>query len=214
MPGSLGIQSISIRATGQAQFCRLFLCLLLTTLPWSAMAENLALDSSLRTAISEHLVHPDGARFIAYRWEREPEIVALYFGANWCGPCHAFVPTLREVRDALRNAGADTEVVYVSLDESEADMRRYMRRQAMPWPAIDHRRLRGLPVIRALGGPAPPNLVLVDSEGRVLATGWDGRHYRGLQPVLEAWMQAAATPASAHAADTFDTQPGTEESPR
>jgi len=146
----------------------------------------------LRDSIVRHLVRPEGARFVLFRWERQPDIVALYFGADWCGPCHAFVPTLREVRDALRAAGADTEVVYVSLDSSEADMRRYMRLQDMPWPAIDHRRLRSLPAIRSLGGMAPPNLVLIDRDGRVLTSGWDGRRYTGLQPVLDTWMQRSA----------------------
>ncbi|MCD9004801.1 alkyl hydroperoxide reductase [Luteimonas sp. XNQY3] len=161
--------------------------------PAAVAADVSASDPGLRDSIARHLVRPEGARFVPFRWEREPDIVALYFGADWCGPCHVFVPTLREVRDALRAAGADTEVVYVSLDTREADMRRYMRLQDMPWPAIDHRRLRTLPAIRALGGTAPPNLVLIDRDGRVLASGWDGRGYTGLQPVLDAWMQRSAT---------------------
>ena len=61
----------------------------------------------------------------------------------------------------------------------------------MPWPAIDHRRLRTLPQVRALGGPAPPALVLLDRDGKVLASAWDGRRYLGLQPVLQAWATAA-----------------------
>ena len=158
-------------------------------------------DSLLRGSIAAHLVRPDGARFVPYRWEREPDIIALFFGADWCGRCHTFLPTLREVRDALRDAGVDTEVVYVSLDASESDMRRYMRSKDMPWPAIEYRRMRALPSIRALGGMAPPNLVLVDRAGRVLASGWDGRRYRGLQPVLATWRSAltASLPDSAHA---------------
>ncbi|MBB3342769.1 thiol-disulfide isomerase/thioredoxin [Luteimonas sp. RC10] len=145
-------------------------------------------DPALRAVIDAALVRPDGVDLPAYRWDRPPEIVALYFGADWCAPCHAFSPTLREVRDALRAAGADTEVVYASLDESAAQMRRTMRLRAMPWPAIEPRRLRMLGPVRALGGIAPPNLVLVDREGRVLASGWDGRRYLGLQPVLQAWV--------------------------
>src|SRR5690606_9494105 len=76
----------------------------------------------------------------------------------------------------------------------EATMNRYMRHQQMPWPAIDHRRMRTLPRVRALAGPAPPNLVLVDRSGRVLASGWEGRRRTGLQPVLEAWLQFVAAP--------------------
>ena len=49
-------------------------------------------------------VRPEGAGFVRERWTREPDIVALYFGAGWCGPCHAFVPVLRRTRDALREA--------------------------------------------------------------------------------------------------------------
>jgi thiol-disulfide isomerase/thioredoxin len=152
---------------------------------------------ALRQAIAFHLVRPEGAGFVRERWTREPDIVALYFGAGWCGPCHAFVPVLRRTRDALREAGADTEVVYVSLDATASDMRHYMRRQEMPWPAIDHRRLRHLPAIQALAGPAPPNLVLVDREGKVLAGGWEGHRFRGLQPVLDAWGRALTGPPQA-----------------
>ena len=155
------------------------------------------LDPSLRASIAAHLVRPEGNGFVRHRWQHEPEIVALYFGADWCAPCHAFVPTLREVRNTLHDAGADTEVVYVSLDTTTADMHRTMRQQQMPWPAIEHRRLRTLPAIRALGGMAPPNLVLIDRDGRVLANGWDGRRYHGLPAVLDAWLRHSNAEAAA-----------------
>lgn len=174
-------------ATAAHRLLAVLLILLLVALP-AAAVDDAPSTPSLRDVIADALVRPEGAGFAPYRWQHEPEIVALYFGADWCAPCHAFVPTLREVRDALRAAGADTEVVYVSLDASDADMRRYMRTKRMPWPAIDPRRLRTLPAVRALGGIAPPNLVLVDRGGRVLASGWDKRHYVGLRPVLDVWI--------------------------
>lgn len=148
-----------------------------------------AADGDLRESLAGALVRPEAQRFVAYRWEREPDVIALYFGADWCGPCHAFVPELKRVHAALKQTGANTEVVYVSLDESEREMRRYMRSQDMPWPAIDYRRLPAMPAIRALGGIAPPNLVLVDREGNVLASGWQGRRYTGLTPVLKSWVE-------------------------
>nr|WP_246505215.1 thioredoxin-like domain-containing protein [Coralloluteibacterium stylophorae] len=154
-----------------------------------------AQQPGLRDAIANALVVPTEHGFEAFAWEQEPEIVALYFGADWCGPCHAFVPELRRIRAALRDAGADTEVVYVSLDESEPEMRRYMRLQRMPWPAVDFRRLRVLPAVTRLAGPAPPNLVVLDRDGRVLASGWQGRRYLGLEPVLRTWIDALGTSA-------------------
>ncbi|WP_270996162.1 hypothetical protein, partial [Listeria seeligeri] len=71
----------------------------------------------------------------------------------------ARLPTLRSVRDALREAGADTDVVYVSLDESEAALWRYMHAQDMPWPVLDPRRAKRMPALQALAGLGPPNLV-------------------------------------------------------
>lgn len=175
------------------------LCLLgvPAVLPWGPVAaQDVAAETDLRASIAKALVVPTGQRFVGYRWDAEPEIVALYFGADWCGPCHAFVPELKRVRAALKQAGADTEVVYVSLDESEREMRRYMRHQGMPWPAIDYRRLSSMPALRRLGGVAPPNLVLLDRRSRVLASGWQGRHYTGLAPVLQAWVARVQPPAS------------------
>lgn len=163
---------------------------------WPLLAVAQHGSSGLRAAIAGALVLPTERRFVGYRWEREPDVVALYFGAHWCGPCHAFVPELVRFRSLLKQAGAHTEVVYVSLDESESEMRRSMRVQRMPWPAIDFRRLRALPEVKRLGGTAPPNLVLVGRDGEVLANGWDGRRYAGLKPVLEAWLAATSRPAT------------------
>lgn len=184
-------------------------CVLMAVAVWPARADD-ALPCpgpSLRASIGGALVHLRDTQLASYHWPREPAIIALYYGADWCGPCHAFVPTLREVRDALRAAGADTEVVFVSLDTTEADMRRYMRLQQMPWPAIAHQRLRTLPSVRALGGAAPPNLVLIDRQGRVLASAWSGRRYTGLQPVLDAWLQAVQMPEAAAQACATQPQP-------
>lgn len=161
---------------------------LLSVALWAVSAVAWAGQPELRRQISDNLVTPTGERLSKTRWAHEPGIVALYFGASWCGPCHAFTPELVRIRSALKAAGADTEVVYVSLDESQQDMRRYMRSQAMPWPAIEFRRLGSLPAIRSLGGLGPPNLVLVDEHGAVLANGWQGHRYAGLKPVLEDWL--------------------------
>lgn len=161
-----------------------------------AFANAQGAGERLRASIADALVVPTDRRFASHRWEKEPAIVALYFGADWCGPCHAFVPELKRIHAALKEAGADTEVVYVSLDESEGEMRRYMRKQQMPWPAIDYRRLRAMPAVKGLAGLAPPNLVLVDREGEVIASGWHGRRYAGLKPVLEAWAGAVSAQAA------------------
>lgn len=169
----------------RSEALRILLCAGSVLLAAPVAAEN------LHAQVSASLMRPEARSLRPMQWSPPPQLIALYFGADWCAPCHAFVPTLRSVRDALREAGADTEVVYVSQDESEAALRRYMRHQDMPWPVLDPRRAARMPVLQALAGPAPPNLVLIDAEGRVLANGWHGRRYEGLQPVLKLWRARA-----------------------
>lgn len=185
----------SERARAALTACALLLALL------PAVSASAQQGPQLRREIAAALVVPGADRMQPYRWQREPALIALYFGADWCGPCHAFVPTLAQVRDALREAGADTEVVYVSQDESEAQMRRYMRAQRMPWPAIDYRRIDAIPALRRLAGQAPPNLVLLDRDGNVLASAWQGRRYLGPETVMRRWLELAGTGAAAPAAD-------------
>ena len=51
--------------------------------------------------------------------------------------------------------------------------------------------LARMPALQALAGLAPPNLVLINADGQVLANGWQGRRYEGLQPVLKEWTKRA-----------------------
>lgn len=144
---------------------------------------------TVRHALEDALVRPTTHRFVPYRWSSEPEIIALYFGADWCAPCHEFVPKLRSVYAQLRASGASTEVVFVSLDRSEKEMLRYMQRQQMPWPSVDYRRLRSMPSIHQLAGKGPPNLVLIDRAGYMVASAWAGDNYEGPTDVLKIWLQ-------------------------
>lgn len=157
----------------------------------TALLAGPAMGGDLHAQISDALMRPEQRSLRPVHWPARPRLLALYFGADWCAPCHAFVPTLRSVRDALREAGADTEVVYVSLDGSDPALRRYMQAQDMPWPVLDPRRAPRMPAVQALAGLGPPNLVLIDVDGNVLANGWQGRRYQGLQPVLKEWTARA-----------------------
>ncbi|OAM90449.1 hypothetical protein AW736_07905 [Termitidicoccus mucosus] len=144
--------------------------------------------SGARTELRRALVCTTESRFIPYRWAKEPDVVAVYYGADWCAPCHEFVPKLKAVYEELRRHGANTEVVFVSLDYSKRAMLRYMQQQQMPWPAVDYRRLPSLPALRRLAGEGPPNLVLIDREGRILASAWQEKIYLGTSAVLRSWI--------------------------
>jgi nucleoredoxin len=60
--------------------------------------------------------------------------VGLYFSAHWCPPCRAFTPNLVKFRD--ENAENNFEIVFVSLDKSTSDKKRYVKDAKMKWPSI------------------------------------------------------------------------------
>lgn len=57
--------------------------------------------------------------------------VALYFSAQWCGPCKAFTPILTQLYKAKHD---QVTIIFVSLDNTEASFNSYHAH--MPWPAI------------------------------------------------------------------------------
>ena len=111
----------------------------------------------------------DGARLA-------DRIVGLYFSAGWCPPCRDFTPKLAEfyarVRDASGGAGGDgppLEIVFVSLDHTEAAAREYMRSSHGDWLAArydDPLRAglkQGMPQLSG-GETSIPRLVILGAE--------------------------------------------------
>lgn len=86
--------------------------------------------------------------------------VALYFSASWCGPCKKFSPLLSGCYEAVRKAGGDFEVVFVSADRDEASFKGYFGQ--MPWTALPYgdARIDALNSIFEVEGI--PTLILLD----------------------------------------------------
>jgi thiol-disulfide isomerase/thioredoxin len=98
----------------------------------------------------------------------EPEFYVFYEGANWCGPCHQFSPILAAFYRAQMAGGDDNfEVIFLSADNSESEMRTYMQKMEMPWPAVRFRDAEHR-MFNNYGGRYVPRLVVTDRLGRVL----------------------------------------------
>lgn len=111
----------------------------------------------------------DGRRWTPARVAPDRRYAVLYFGASWCGPCRAFVPSLIRAYPRLRG----TEVVFISDDTGCGAQRDYVVRSRMPWPMLpcgSRARAR----LRALGGPALPGLLVLDRMGGIVLTSWRG----------------------------------------
>ena len=109
---------------------------------------------------------------------------ALYFSAGWCPPCHTFTPKLVNFYNQTHAQHPEFEVIFISSDNSEEDMRKYMEEYKMPFPALRFDAKANTPKIAAYGGPGIPCLVLVNASGKVLADSFAGQEYRGPDSVM------------------------------
>lgn len=65
----------------------------------------------------------------------KPATVALYFSANFCKPCHEFLPMLKDFYDEVNEDEKKVEIIYVSLDKNQDEQEKYHKDHGN-WPRI------------------------------------------------------------------------------
>jgi nucleoredoxin len=96
-------------------------------------------------------------------------VLGLYFSAHWCPPCRGFTPQLSKKYTALKEAGKDFELVFVSSDRDAAAFEEYHKE--MTFPALPYANRDGKNELskhfKVSGIPA---LIFVDTQtGKVIS---------------------------------------------
>eukprot|EP00580_Thalassiosira_gravida_P016583 CAMPEP_0201663636 /NCGR_PEP_ID=MMETSP0494-20130426/5360_1 /ASSEMBLY_ACC=CAM_ASM_000839 /TAXON_ID=420259 /ORGANISM="Thalassiosira gravida, Strain GMp14c1" /LENGTH=1060 /DNA_ID=CAMNT_0048142267 /DNA_START=184 /DNA_END=3366 /DNA_ORIENTATION=+ len=99
-------------------------------------------------------------------------LVALYFSAQWCGPCRGFTPLLIEFYNVLKKVAPShgLELVFVSSDQDEGQFQQYYGK--MPFAALPFsNRSLAQQAKSIFGVRGIPSLVVVDAlSGRIVAS--------------------------------------------
>jgi thiol-disulfide isomerase/thioredoxin len=145
--------------------------------------------SQLVALISDKLVSADGTP--AGTPDASVQYYAIYYSAAWCPPCHAFTPRLVDWYKKFKPSHPNFELIFVSEDHTEAAMLGYMKDMTMPWPAVRFGNLQhdGNGTFKGSGieqfaDSGIPDLVLVDSGGKVLSDSFQNDKYVGPQAVV------------------------------
>jgi len=126
-------------------------------------AHALAADFDWKTRFSEGLVDADGKAVDLSTLKGK--VVAVYHSAHWCPPCRTFTPKLV----AFANAHKDNlAVVFVSYDQSPAEMTKYMKEAQMPWAAVPYKAASGKRNADENGVRGIPSLVVYGRDGALI----------------------------------------------
>ena len=153
--------------------------------PGAEPAAAAATPSIYDKALDGNLVKLDGKSLKRYPEAVKPtKYYLFYYTASWCGPCHKFTPSLVQFYDKYRPKNNDFEVVLITSDSDEGAMEEYAAEFKMQWPQLKLSRADRFKSEFKHPGTGIPNLVLTDTQGKLIKTSYVDGKYMGPTSVM------------------------------
>ena len=118
-------------------------------------------------------------------------VVCFYFSAHWCPPCRQFTPILKEAYEEFGNESKDLEIVFVSSDRTDEDMKNYMEDSHGSWLAVPRNSDIAQALKTKLGVQGIPVLIVCKRDGSVITKEGRSDVNKGGPALMKTWLQKA-----------------------
>lgn len=123
-------------------------------------------------AVAPEIALPDTGGNIIKLSSLRGKIVLIDFWASWCGPCRKESPNLVRVYNKYKDNGF--EIYGVSLDRDKSSWITTIESDSLAWTHVSDLKYWQSEVVSTYGFQAIPFSVLIDKEGKIIATGLRG----------------------------------------
>ena len=151
------------------------------------LANSINSRDNIQRLLDGKLVRLQASEIVPYSATelRDVRLYAFYYSAGWCGPCRKTTPVLAEWYRKVKAAHPEFELIFVSGDKGDNTYADYMRKNAMPWPAVRYADVRD-PAINQFSGQSIPWLSVVSRAGVALTKNAAGGGYTDPAEVMQA----------------------------
>jgi thiol-disulfide isomerase/thioredoxin len=152
---------------------------------WKPAAALAATTSVFDEFLGDGLVSLKGKSLASHKnFVKPTKYYLFYYTASWCGPCQKFTPSLVNFYNEKKPGSDEFEVILITSDEDEDSMEKYAAEKKMPWPQLKLSKVQRFKKEFQHPGRGIPNLVLTDTEGKLLKTSYVDGKYMGPTMVM------------------------------
>ncbi|KAL4180703.1 hypothetical protein AMTRI_Chr12g233980 [Amborella trichopoda] len=126
--------------------------------------ESMTLESLLMSDDGDFIIGKGGIKVPIS--ELVGKNVCLYFSAEWCPPCRAFLPKLIEAYNEIKANDSNFEIVFISSDQDQGKFDEFF--SSMPWLALPFGDKAKEKLSRTFKIRGIPSLVALDKKGRLV----------------------------------------------
>ncbi|XP_010243057.1 PREDICTED: probable nucleoredoxin 1 [Nelumbo nucifera] len=131
-----------------------------------ARLEAQTLESILVSGDRDFVIGKDGAKIPVSKLLGKN--ILLYFSAEWCPPCRAFLPKLIKAYHEIKAKDDGFEVIFISSDSNQSSFDEFY--SGMPWLALPFGDERKKSLNRRFKVTGIPTAVAIGSSGRTVTT--------------------------------------------